>query len=436
VIETEAADDPKTLPQLLPQSCDLLVVDSYRLGREYESALADFARQRLVIEDLPDRAHETEFLLDQTLGRTPDAYRGLLSPDTRLLLGPGYALLRPEFAAARRQAVRRHVDAGSFATLLVALGGAPAPDILDLVLAGVGEAELSLAVHLVAGGTVAEGNISPARLVSHDRTSDMHRLMAECDVALGAGGGSAWERCCLGLPSLIIQVADNQKDVAAGLDAAGAAIDLGPASGLSSSAIARALRGLADDPERRAAMAGRASRVCDGLGVRRVCGVLAPQRSGDGAAVTLRPVREDDARLLFEWQQIPQIRRYANEARPPTWDGHSAWFRRRLDEPLAGPFSMIMNDGKEAGVLRFDAPIPARIVPIGNPAREGFVVSILTVPQLQGKGIARAALAAGRDLLPDATFYAEVLEGNEASHRLFSNANYQRIQPNLYISEP
>jgi UDP-2,4-diacetamido-2,4,6-trideoxy-beta-L-altropyranose hydrolase len=435
IIETEAADDAAKLAELLPKPCELLVVDSYRLGCEYESALAPFASRRLVIDDLPNRPHDAELLLDQTIGRTPGEYRDLVPPNTHMLLGADYALLRPAFAAARRKSVERHLQAASLATLLVALGGAAAPELLKRVLADVQESGLRLCVHMV--GTL----MTPAALegstgvVFHERTPDIHDLMAECDIALGAGGGSAWERCCLGVPSLIVQVADNQKDVAASLAAAGAAIDLGPVSRLGAGDIAQALRALAGDPAQRGAMANCAARICDGLGVRRVCGILAPRRAGDGRPVMLRPVAENDARLLFEWQLIPQVRRYANDPRPPTWEGHIAWLRRRIGNALAGPFSVIVHDGRAVGVLRFDSALPERFGSMSNPEREAFVVSILVDPDCQGRGIARAALAAGRDLLPKAAFYAEVLEGNDPSHRLFANAGYRRIRPSLYIQD-
>jgi UDP-2,4-diacetamido-2,4,6-trideoxy-beta-L-altropyranose hydrolase len=433
VIETEAADDPATVAKMLPKPCELLVIDSYRLGRAYEDALGPSVRRRLVIEDLPNRPHHSELLLDQTFGRTPGEYGDLVPPNTKLLLGADYALVRPAFAAVRRKAVERHLKAEPLATLLVALGGAPTPELLERVLAGVQESGLPLRVHVV--GPLARHAMSgrAARVIAHGRGADMPGLMAECDVALGAGGGSAWERCCLGLPSLIVQVADNQKDVAASLAAAGAAVDLGSVSRLSPAAIAQALRALAGDPARRGAMADCAARLCDGLGVRRVCGVLAPRLSGDGRPVTLRPVAQDDARLLFEWQLIPEVRRYANDPRPPTWEGHLAWFRRRIGDALAGPFSVIMLGGRAVGVLRLDSAIPERLGPNSNPEREAFLVSILVDPQCQGRGVAAAALAAGRDLLPQAVLYAEVLEGNEPSHRLFSNAGYRRTRPRLYV---
>jgi RimJ/RimL family protein N-acetyltransferase len=92
-----------------------------------------------------------------------------------------------------------------------------------------------------------------------------------------------------------------------------------------------------------------------------------------------------------------------------------------------------MLGGRAVGVLRLDSAIPERLGPNSNPEREAFLVSILVDPQCQGRGVAAAALAAGRDLLPQAVLYAEVLEGNEPSHRLFSNAGYRRTRPRLYV---
>ena len=162
VIENEAADDPATVAKLLPEPCELLVIDSYRLGRAYEAALAPFVRRRLVIEDLPNRPHDSELLLDQTFGRTPGEYRDLVPPNTNMLLGADYALLRPAFAAARRKAVERHLKAEPLATLLVALGGAPTPELLERVLAGIQELGLPLSVHVVGPLADARGRPSGA----------------------------------------------------------------------------------------------------------------------------------------------------------------------------------------------------------------------------------------------------------------------------------
>lgn len=108
----------------------------------------------------------------------------------------------------------------------------------------------------------------PARI--HTDVSDMASLMVQADLAVGAGGTTSWERCCLGLPSLILVLADNQFGIAAALDKAGAAVNLGTVENLSDSNLAEALRNLCSNDRRRTVMAERAAAICDGGGVGQV----------------------------------------------------------------------------------------------------------------------------------------------------------------------
>ena len=430
IVEDANADDPAIVRQLLPHDCDLLVIDSYRLGIDFEKGLAGAARQCLVIDDLPTRPHHCDLFLDQTFGRGSEAYASLLAPHTRRMLGSSYALLRPSFAAERHRAVSRR-SAGGLTRVLVSLGGAPQPSALAQVLEGVAQSGLDIEIHVVGGADIASAP-DGIRIVRHPQTAAMHDIMSACDAAIGAGGTSAWERCALGLPSIVVQIADNQVDVAAALAAAGAAIDVGPIGVGTAELIANALQGLADDTAR-LLMANRAAAICDGLGARRVASLIAPARASDGKPVVLRPATREDAKLMFDWQQIEEVRRYANDPRPPAWEDHVRWLDRRLTAPLGGPFSIIEYADRPAGVLRLDHPVPERLR-IGAPRTDDYLVSILIDPAFHRLGIAQAALSAGRALLPDAKIYAEVRRDNAASHRLFRTAGFSAVRPDLYVS--
>ena len=137
IVEAHAVDDPGAVRALVPQGCDLFVLDSYRLGIQHETALKGWASSTLVLDDRPFRRHAADILLDPTLGRAPGAYEALVAKDTRLLLGPAYALLRREFSGARPRALARRTSADAVAKILVSFGGGcgvrPA---LDLVLEG------------------------------------------------------------------------------------------------------------------------------------------------------------------------------------------------------------------------------------------------------------------------------------------------------------
>jgi UDP-2,4-diacetamido-2,4,6-trideoxy-beta-L-altropyranose hydrolase len=436
IIEAHAVDDPDAVRALVPEGCDLFVLDSYRLGIQHETALGGWCQTSLVLDDRPFRRHAAHMLLDPTFGRAPGAYAPLVATDTRLLLGPSYALLPSAFAKARPRALARRASSRMPERIMLALGGGcgirPA---LDVVLEGCRASGFLGELHVVAQDAwklpMQRGGM---RVVAHGLTVDMHRLIGACDLAIGTGGGAVWERCCLGLPTIMISAVDGPSDVAAALAEAGIVVDLGPAGALTPDAVAQALRDLADDPARLRQMAGRAAVACDGLGARRVAGALSPWLARDGEAVTLRPATMADAELLFQWEQFPVVRRHIPSPAPPTWEAHVAWLRERLADTAAGPFSIIVKGNRDVGAMRLDRCSPEvgghRLEPVA------LGVSIYVEPASHGRCIATAALEAARFLVDRQPFYAEVHPDSATARRLFRRAAYSEVSPGLYRHAP
>jgi RimJ/RimL family protein N-acetyltransferase len=232
----------------------------------------------------------------------------------------------------------------------------------------------------------------------------------------------------------MVSVADKPSDVAAALAGAGIVVDLGPTSSLTPDVVARRLRELANDPARLRQMAVRSALACDGLGARRVASVLSPWLAQDGEPVTLRPATMTDAELLFQWAQIPAVRRHTPNPAPPTPEMHLVWLRARLADVAAGPFSIIVKGNRDVGVLRLDrCPVEAgghRMEPIA------LGVNIYVQPESHGRGVATAALQAARFLVDRNPLYAEVHPGSAASHRLFRCAGYREVSRGLYRQAP
>ncbi|MBY0429663.1 MAG: UDP-2,4-diacetamido-2,4,6-trideoxy-beta-L-altropyranose hydrolase, partial [Rhodospirillales bacterium] len=206
-------------------------------------------------------------------------YRPLVPMACRILAGACYALLRPAFAARRPAALARRRAAGSVERILVAMGMGDPDDASGRVLDGIRRSGTAAAVDIVLGGRAPHLDAvrrraaelpGPARVLTD--VADMAGLMTEADLAFGAGGTTSWERCCLGLPSLILVVADNQDKIAAELAAAGAVLRLGRHPEMPATAIAAALLSL-DGPCRRA-MAETAAGICDGRGIEHVLEAL------------------------------------------------------------------------------------------------------------------------------------------------------------------
>jgi UDP-2,4-diacetamido-2,4,6-trideoxy-beta-L-altropyranose hydrolase len=425
-IEDEGFADPERLAKRAGEDWDLLVVDSYRLDAAFESRGRKLAKAVLVVDDLADRPHDADLLVDATAGRASADYAGLIPSAARVLVGPQHALLSSRFARARAETIPRRLAPKPAQTILVTLGGAP-PSALLARLAGAARAAAPDAAIEVAAGVSDLADLGDPRARIHRGQIDMAALTAAADLCVGAGGGSSWERCCLGLPAVIVEIADNQRGIIDALAAAGAAIAAGRLEDLDDRALIAAIAAAAGDGRELARMAGNAALLCDGLGARRVANAAEALLDETAPRVTLRPASAADSDTMLAWQQTPGVRRFAKTPRAPERAEHEAWLTRRLGDPLAGPFEIIEADGAPAGVLRFDRT---------DGSGETYRVSILVAPERQGQGVAARALAAGGRLLAEATLEAEVLEANAASHRLFGRAGYRRVGPEAYRRDP
>ena len=209
-----------------------LVVDHYALDINWELALSDYYQYLMVIDDLADRHHHCDLLLDQTFGRDTDAYQSLVPDACTLLCGSQYALLRPEFAGLRSYSLQRRKNP-KLAHLLITMGGVDKNNATGQVLAalqGCGLPE-QCRITVVMGVTAPwikqvqqQAELMPWYTEVKIGVNNMAELMANSDLAIGAAGATSWERCCLGLPTIIIVLADNQKLIASELEAAGAAL--------------------------------------------------------------------------------------------------------------------------------------------------------------------------------------------------------------------
>lgn len=430
----DPAREPASLKLALHQGCDLLVVDHYLRDADFESACRPWASRILVIDDLANRRHDCEFLLDPTLGRKAADYAPLAPATCSMLLGPDFALLRPQFLAARPAALKRRTSQHAIRRILVSLGGTDPSNLTDKVLRGIVLSGVETAIDVVLGGTAphleearALAAASPLTISVHTAVEDMASLMSNADLAVGAAGTTSWERCALGLPSLMLVIAGNQELVARSLDQAGAAACLGRHETITEEQLAAQVSELAISPNRLNAMAARASVLCDGRGTQRtMLALLLPAKSKLGDPVTLRLVSAADESMILAWQRNPATRRYARNPALPTAEEHHAWMQARLADPDC-IFAVVECAQVPAGVLRLDRQ---------NEAGNIHEVSIFVAPELHRQGLAVCALALARELLPGAELIAEVLPENAVSAKLFSLAGYQRYDDGLFRCPP
>lgn len=256
---------------------DWLVVDHYGIDIRWESRLRSCANRLMAVDDLADRPHDVDSLLDPSPTAHIEDYRALIAPGCRLLLGPAHALLRPEFAASRG-AVERSFD--TVLTAHLALGGADPGQrtarVARWLLDGVPDLRLRALVGATAepsGMLAALGRDFAGRFHLERAPAAVAPGMALCDVALGAPGGTLWERFCVGLPSACFTTHPTQRPVIARLAAAGWLLDLGPVDERDAAALARVVAWLGDAAGL-AAQRRRLMAAVDGLGAARVAAIM------------------------------------------------------------------------------------------------------------------------------------------------------------------
>jgi UDP-2,4-diacetamido-2,4,6-trideoxy-beta-L-altropyranose hydrolase len=213
------ADAEQTLVTLNGRIADWLIVDHYALDIEWETQLRPACRHLMVIDDLADRQHDCDLLLDQNLYALPERrYVGRLPISAKLLLGPRYSLLRPEFLFMRKLLRER---SGSVNRIFLFMGGSDSRNVTATAIQAIRLSQYShLVVDIVVGGTnphvtdLAEmaGYLPQATL--HRQPSNLAEMMVAADLAIGAAGVSTWERAALGLPALAVSVANNQREIA------------------------------------------------------------------------------------------------------------------------------------------------------------------------------------------------------------------------------
>lgn len=278
---TQVQDAEACAPILAEFNPRWLIVDHYAIDFRWEAALKPHYRKLMVIDDLADRAHACDVLLDQTFGREAGDYQPWVPAHCQLLCGSQYALLRPEFAALRPYSLQRRAE-WQFRRLLIAMGGVDKDNVTGQVLEALTGCSLPAAceITVVIGRTApwladveAQAHQMPWPTTVRVGVSDMAQLMADSDLAIGAAGATSWERCCLGLPTIMYPLADNQLEVARGLEAAGAAWIVGATRSPSpqpSTLIAQLL----DEPTALRAASQSARSIVDGRGTEIVASFL------------------------------------------------------------------------------------------------------------------------------------------------------------------
>lgn len=403
------------------QKADWLIVDHYALDTCWESALRTHADRLMVIDDLADRPHECDVLLDQNLvADKTRRYVGRVPADCILLLGPEYALLQPVYSDLRsRVQPRRRVR-----KIMIFWGGTDNDDFTSRSLAAcLAQQRPDIFIDVVITASYRHADRVRALAAPHPNVrllSDLPSLaplMAESDLAIGAAGTTSWERICLGLPAVVSSVADNQHAIAKELNSRGLVTYLGPGAQVTDDDLRRVVAEIVDQDLQ--AWSERCLAVLDGRGTRRVALELT-QRPG---RLSVREATTDDESRLLDWANDPLTRQNAFSVGAITPDEHHAWFTKRLAAPDRCRLFIVEDaNGDPIGQVRFDR------------GDDGWVISYGLAPACRGRGLGRpmldSALRRLRAEAPGARVVGFVKEHNRQSCRVFEALGFVEARSN------
>ena len=394
---------------------DWLVVDHYALDERWEGYLRPYCKKIMVIDDLADRMHDCDLLLDQNFYENLESRYDKLAPSRcKKLLGPKYALLRPEFRKARKNLRKRD---GHVKRIMTFFGGSDSTNETAKALEAIRMLNKpDIVVDLVVGDfnphreVIEQAASDLPDCTCHFNVKDMASLMAKADLAVSAGGTTVWERCSLGLPSLVATVAENQEKTVSDMAESGYLLFLGRSEEVSVHSLYHALKIALQSPWLLISFARKTQSLVDGKGAKRVAQEMMPLE------ITLRMATMDDCEAIYKWRNAEETRRHIFNPEQISLDEHRRWFMESLENPNRQILIAELH-GRSAGVLRYD--IDGRLA----------VISIYTVPGIKGYGIGTQIIRIGSKWLrchfPDVyKIQAKVLPENVVSEKAFVNAGY------------
>jgi len=386
--------DLPVVPDL--STADVVVVDHYALGAlSLDVPVVSF-------EDGPFGRRRADVVVDANLASSDRPDDG--SP--LVLRGPAYAPLRAEVRAAR--AGRR---AGATPpNVVVVMGGGAVAEPVAAAMTALRDTGVPLSVRALTSADVSAPDAAAGqRFVVTGPTTGLPALFAEADLVVSAAGVTLLELCCVGVPTALVRLSDNQS---AGYRAA---VERGLVVGMNTDPREHVpeLRGLLLDPVRRDTLAAVARAAVDGRGADRVLDAL-------GLDPTVRPATDADAELLLSWRNDPQTRASSRTTDVIALPEHLAWLRGVLTDPDRRLF-VAEHSGRPVGTVRFDR------------TGEDWEVNITVAPEARGRGLAVPVLLAAERAVDVGVIHAHVLRGNGASRNLFRRAGYRSDGPDWFV---
>jgi len=395
-----------------------VVVDGYHFGAEYQQIIKDSGLSLLFIDD---NGHAEHYCADLILNQNIHACDGFYAnrePYTRLLLGTKYVLLRREFM--KWLGWKREIPAIA-QKVLVTLGGGDLDNVTLKIIRAINKLNMEdREIRIVVGmsnphmASLKEAaDLLPFTFHFYNSEKDMPHLMAWADVAISAGGSTCWEMAFMGLPGLIIVLAENQLPIAQKLDAEGAFVNMGWHKSVRSEKIVMALETVMEDKEIRTQMCLRGLNLVNGAGGGRIVTSIML------CELNLRPVQEQDCQLIWKWANDPYARAASFSSEPIPWDNHVRWFKSKLIDPHCFFYIATNRNGMPVGQVRCDRN------------EDGTVISVSVDEKFRGSGVGSMIIELTSQKIfrtsDDQVIHAYIKQSNEASKRVFIKAGFRYV---------
>ena len=395
-----------------------LVLDGYHFTPEYQNAVRGAGVLLMVIDDMNHLPfYHADILLNQNIHAPGLKYR--CDEDATLLLGARYVLLRREFL--KYQDFKRQIPARA-KNLLVTLGGADPDNVTLIVIEALKLLDgPDIDVRIIIGPANAHQGTLPKAIVSVDfkaemliNPSNVPELMAWADVAISSGGSTCWELAFMGVPSIVLVLAENQAAVAESLMNENAVVNLGFLTECTQERIAHACKLLIDSSVERASLSQRSIALINGSGPNRVI------ESINSKHITLRAATELDRELIWQWANDEVTRKASYSQANISWDEHVRWFDSMQREEKHKFYIAANGCKKPVGQIRF--------VLDGNDA----IVSFSVAPESRRRGYGKEILIKAAKKLFDETTVEQILayvkSENVLSFRVFQRAGFRALE--------
>jgi len=420
-------DARQTIEALGNTAVDWLIVDHYALDKRWESQLRHYTKKIMVIDDLADREHDCDLLLDQNLVTDYEIrYERLVVPSCTLLLGPKYALLQPEYAELHSRTPPR---SGPVRRIFVYFGGSDLQNLTGFTISVFLNLKLhDLQLDVVINSKSPNAKGIRAQVVGHtnitlyENLPSLAPLMAKADLAIGASGATTWERCCLGLHAIVITVAENQIAIADSLQRAGLIRWVSTAKRVNAEILRDAIEQEINSTEI-ASSSKLCSTLVDGGGANRVASAIT-LRSDSG--LTARAAEAADEKLLLNWANDPMVRENSFERLWISDEIHHEWFVSRLKADSSVRIYIIETESRlPVGQVRFELDDLGWEI--------NFSIADFARSLGLGTRLLNVAIREFRIAVPHAPLVGRVKASNNASAGVFRRLGFKQTQRSNYL---